>query len=88
MTKEKLTLGNVDFSYSISVQETKGKKEEVVFYFSIIADTENDGIASKLEDFNKLLRRINSECGGMFVINTIWDDVSIYYAKKLYPGMI
>lgn len=56
-TDEKLTHDIVDFSYSISIQETKGKKEEVVFYFSITADTENDDIASELEDFDKLLRR-------------------------------
>ena len=31
---------------------------------------------------------INEECGNQFKINTIWDDVSIYYSQKLYPAMI
>lgn len=42
----------------------------------------------RLEKFDSLIHRINEECGNQFKINTIWDDVSIYYSQKLYPAMI
>lgn len=88
ISADKLTFDKVCFDYSISIQEINSKKNELAFYFSIFSDTDKDEIVSKLEDFDKLLQRINTECGSMFKINTIWDDVSIYYAKKLYPQMI
>lgn len=88
ISADKLLFSKASFDYSISLQEIKGKKKEVVFYFSISSDTENDEIVSKLENFDKLLQRINVESGNMFKINTIWDDVSIYYAQKLYPQIV
>ena len=75
------------FSYTLSSKEVKvPKNTEIVYFFNIFAFTsECSETAKKLEDFDELLRRINTKLGNHFTINIIWDDVSIYYAKKLYP---
>lgn len=85
----KLLFSEVSFDYSLSVQEVKWKsKNEIVFYFMIISPDDNGNSVNKLEEFDKLLCRVNQINGNQFSINTIWDEVSMHYAKKLYPEII
>jgi len=89
LKNNKLFFSEVSFSYSLSVQEVKWKsKKEIVFYFIVTSPDDNDNSISKLEEFDKLLCRVNQINGNQFSINTIWDEVSMYYAKKLYPEII
>lgn len=39
---------------------------------------------SRLQKVDEIIHRINKR-NEMFSINMIWDDVSIYYGKQLYP---
>lgn len=74
------------FNYSLTSNNVKwDKRKEVVFYFAVSTESNNEKDADLIEAFDAFIRRVNSECGNHFVINTIWDDASIYYAKKLYP---
>lgn len=87
MDDDQIQFSGENFTYMLTSQVVKWKKRsEIVFYFVI--STEDDVNVQKLEDFDKLLHRINDECGNQFIINTIWDDVSMHYTKKLYPMMI
>lgn len=89
LNDDSLMVSGVELSYSLTVKEINtGNKAEMVFCFDVSVREENDNIAIKLEEFDVLLRRINSECGNHFKINTIWDDISIYYAEKLYPHLV
>lgn len=83
------TMFNIKLSSKNIEKEKKRKnKPEIVFYFQISSEEDSNTIANKLGDFDILLRRINSQYGAQFIINTIWDDVSMYYTKELYPQII
>lgn len=81
-----ICFSNKELTYSLSVSEvhTKGNKE-TLFYFIISVSNEDEESALLLESFDDLLHRI---CDEQFDINTIWDDTSIFYAKRLYPQII
>lgn len=83
---EHIKLSKCSFDYTLKSSEVNWKKnKEIVFYLTVCTEEKN---VSKLEEFDSLIHRINEECGSQFKINTIWDDVSIYYSQKLYPAMI
>ncbi len=73
---------------SRTIEKDNKNKPEIIFYFQISYEKANNTIAGILGDFDDLLRRINSQCGEQFIINTIWDDVSMYYTNELYPKII
>lgn len=81
----KIQFSRSSLTYKLSKDEVPEKKE-IVFHFTV--SVEKEGQISKLEEFDSLLRRINSECGKQFIIDTIWDDVSTGYTRKLYPQMV
>ena len=61
------------------------KTEEDLFHLVIeIEDTDDDKI-EKLEELDQVIREINQKMGDLFLINTIWNDIDLYYGKKLYP---
>ena len=85
---DKIQFNNSEMAYKLSSQVIKNKnnkKDEIVFDFMVSLPEESDENAATLENFIKMLRRTNDVCGNQFKINTVWDDVSIYYASKLYP---
>lgn len=89
ITGDVIRFQNTDFGFVITNYEiTDKKKKETVFYFQISTNESDDSIATKLEEFDALLHRINFEYGNHFTINTIWDDVSMYYTMQLYPQII
>lgn len=74
---------NVGLHYSLKSQNINSKKvREIVFHLTV---TSEDRHISVLEEFDDLLVRINQECGQQFKIYTIWNDISLFYNKKLYP---
>lgn len=81
----KIQFSKASLTYKLSKDEVPEKKE-IIFHFTVSVEKEEQ--ISKLEEFDSLLRRINSECGKQFVIDTIWDDVSTSYTQKLYPQMV
>ena len=73
-------------SYSLELDTVKhNNNRETVFYFTVSCTEKEENAVETLGEFDALLRRI---CEEMFVINTIWDPVSMYYAKLLYPKII
>ena len=84
LTADEIKFSGTSIAYTLTSQEVTWKKnKEVVFYFTV--EGENP---KKLEELDALLHRINDNCGNQFMINTIWDDVSIHYTNKLYPEMV
>lgn len=82
-----LCIGKDSYSYALSVSEPESIGE-VVFNLSVKTTEKDDNGAKALEEFDKLLHRVNSEYQNVFVIDTIWNDFSMYYAKTLYPKII
>ena len=81
---DQISFSGVNMEYTLNVEHiTHKKQKDIIYHFAVsVRSTEDVG---KLEEFDTLIRRINGELGGMFKINTIWDDVSMYYTKLLYP---
>lgn len=82
-----LCIGESSYLYSLSVSEPESIGE-VVFNFSVKTSEKDDNGAKVLEEFDKLFHRVNSEYQNAFVIDTIWNDFSMYYARTLYPKII
>lgn len=61
------------------------KSKERFFHLNVDTVGEDDEQVEKLNSFNSIIKEINGKCGNTFSINTIWNDVSSYYARKLYP---
>lgn len=74
-------------TYSIVMYNVTASKE-TVFHLTLEAtqEKEEEQVVA-LESAEAVLRRINDKVGS-FQINTIWDDVSMYYGRKLYPSII
>ena len=64
---------------------TVEKSNETIFHFTVEATGEETEQVTVLEAFDSLIKNINIKCGRMFSINTLWNDVFLYYGKKLYP---
>lgn len=61
------------------------KSNEINFHLMIEAEENKDIQVTILENLDSLIKEINEKNGSQFTINTIWNDVSLYYAEKLYP---
>lgn len=83
-----LHIGKCDFNYFLRKQNIE-KVKEISFYLCIksIEGMPEDKQISSLERANTVIRRIVEKYKD-FYINTIWDDVSIYYGEKLYPHIV
>lgn len=67
---------------------TVEKSKEIIFHL-IVKTTGNEAEQVKLlEEFDCLIKDINEKNGKHFSINTIWNDISSYYAKELYPQIL
>lgn len=64
------------------------KSNEMIFHFMVEVPGDEEGQAGILESFDSLIKEINEKNGVQFAINTIWNDVSSYYGKKLYPEIL
>ncbi|BFQ95215.1 hypothetical protein [Enterococcus cecorum] len=73
--------------YSVEMYEVESSKETLFkVTFDVKQEKEEEQILA-LESADNVLRRINEKIKA-FQINTIWDDVSMYYGRKLYPAII
>lgn len=63
------------------------KSDEVIFRLMIEAAGDEIQQVKVLEELDELLKEINKQFGKPFSINTIWNDVSLYYGRKLYPAI-
>lgn len=64
------------------------KSEEIIFYLIVKSLGNEDEQAFILEKFDSSIKEINEKYGRQFSINTIWNDVSFYYGRKLYPDIV
>ena len=64
------------------------KSNEKVFHFTVEIQGNEEEQADLIEKFDSLVREINERKGMQFSINMIWNDVSLYYCKKLYPEIL
>lgn len=85
---KQLKIGQQRLEYSIN-QDNIERVHEVVFFFCIsgMDDESEEQQLKALECADALIRRIIEQYK-IFYINTIWDDVSIYYGKALYPKIV
>lgn len=83
-----LKIGQQRLEYSIN-QDNIERVHEVMFFFCIrgMDDESEEQQLKALECADALIRRIIEQYK-IFYINTIWDDVSIYYGKALYPQIV
>lgn len=84
VNKEILMFDKKELEYGLEYMEVEQSKE--TFFHLVVKieeDEENDVMV--LESFDELIKKINAKCGAQFSINTLWNDVSMYYGKKLYP---
>ncbi len=81
---EIIYIGKSKIKFELQKEEIK-KTKEISFSLKLIVSGSTKGQIILLEKADKLLRRIieNNKIG--FYINTVWDDVSIYYGEKAYP---
>lgn len=85
--KNTLEADHKQLSYDIDMYDVVASKE-TVFHLTFNAEQEKEEEQiDALECAESVLRRINEKVD-VFRINTIWDDVSMYYGRKLYPEII
>lgn len=84
LNEEILMFDNKELDYRLECLEAEQSKE-LFFHFVVEIKEDEEKDVSVLEDFDKLIKIINEKCGNQFLINTLWNDVSMYYGKKLYP---
>lgn len=76
-----------DIKYSLESADVE-KSDEMFFHFMVEVSGEGKTQAQILEKLDLRVKEINQKNGSLFAINTIWNDVSLYYGKKLYPEIL
>lgn len=76
-----------DIKYSLESADVE-KSDEMFFHFMVEVSGEGKTQAQILEKLDLRVKEINEKNGSLFAINTIWNDVSLYYGKKLYPEIL
>ncbi len=64
------------------------KSQESVFHFIVEISNDSEKGIDILEDFDAIIHAINDKNGNQFSINTIWNDISSYYGRELYPDIL
>lgn len=80
-----VTIDKKKYRYKLA-ETVVEKSNEIVFHFGIEPSSSSLSEAKQLESLenaSSVLQRINDKYE-MFKIYTIWDDISMYYTKKLY----
>lgn len=85
--KQILLLDEYELEYRLE-QNIVEKSQECGFHLLVEIAENGDKQADILELFDITVREINEKNGNQFSINTIWNDASAYYGKKLYPEII
>ncbi len=83
-SEETLEIEKRKLSYRISVNEVEASNE-TVFRIEVTAKQPKDeDKVTALEKFDELMNRVAQKIADLN-INTVWDNISLYYGKKLYP---
>lgn len=85
-TSDILLFDEKELSFLLQKNDVE-KSDEVIFRLMIEAAGDEIQQIKVLEELDELLKGINKQFGRPFSINTIWNDVSLYYGKKLYPAI-
>ncbi len=75
-----------NLEYRLEFTEVE-KSNEIIFHLIVEIQGAGEEQAGILEKFDSLVKEINEKNGALFSINTIWNDVSSYYGKKLYSDI-
>lgn len=79
-----LEADHLELSYKIVMYDVTASREVIFHLYLEAKQKEEENQVLALEKAESLLKRINDQVG-VFQINTIRDDVSLYYGEKLYP---
>lgn len=84
--ENRIVFEDTKFEYEINLEEVEWNgKVEMVFHFTVyLSDKSRINVFEKLDE---LIHSHNTQAGTIFNIYTIWDDISIYYAKNLFPDI-
>lgn len=77
---------NIELKYGLDFNKVE-KSEEIIFHLALETAETGENQIEILEEVDLVLKEINQKTGNLFSINTIWNDVTIYYSKKLYPDI-
>ncbi len=64
------------------------KSQESIFHFIVEMADSGENQVEVLEKFDSMIHNMNERSGNLFSISTIWNDVSSYYGRKLYPDIL
>lgn len=67
------------------VELTNVQTKEVVFHMIVEAQGEEAEQAEILEELDAVVKQLISRVDYQFTVNTLWNDVTAYYGKILYP---
>lgn len=84
--KDTLLFDSYRLSYKLELMNAENS-EETIFHFDIETE-ETEKQVNILEEFDAILKEINVRQGNLFIINTIWDEISSYYGEKLYTRIL
>lgn len=84
--KNKLLFDSHEIDYKLELKNTENL-EETMFHLDIEVK-ESEEQVDVLEEFDTILKYINERQGTLFIINTIWDEISTYYGEKLYGRIL
>lgn len=86
ISDKKVNIDEITFDYDLKQSEVE-HSDESVFWLTVRVDSDEKTPNDKAVDLQKaddILHRINEQAH-LFNINIVWDDISSYYAKELYP---
>lgn len=83
-SEKQIYFDGIFIKYKIKLDRAE-RTEEDLFHFVIEIEDADDDKIEKLEELDQVIREINQKMGNLFLINTIWNDIDLYYGEKLYP---
>lgn len=86
-SNDQVSINQKNIAYTLSFNEIEASTE---LMFNLLLETQNGSEEEQillLEQAENQLIKTNDKVQ-MFQINTIWDDISMYYGRKLYPQII
>lgn len=85
-SKEHFYFDDIEIKYGLEFAEVE-KSEEIIFHLALETIGSDEEQVKALEELDQIIKEINQKTGSLFSINTIWNDVTLYYGKKLYPNI-
>ena len=83
-SEKQIYFDGIFIKYKIKLDRAERTEEDLFHLVIEIEDADDDKI-EKLEELDQVIREIDQKMGNLFLINTIWNDIDLYYGEKLYP---